>query len=95
MNMNEVNMGEWACKDLRALHIRVKDLDTEDKIPKTIALWRKGCWRRWQKKAGAPIPVEANQEPMDNSIEARVARHLLKFEKLWSVWLGYQTWTPI
>ncbi|KAG0291148.1 hypothetical protein BGZ97_005977 [Linnemannia gamsii] len=85
MNMNEVNMGEWACKDLRALHIRVKDLDTEDKIPKTIALWRKGCWRRWQKKAGAPIPVEANQEPMDNSIEARVARHLLKFEKLWSL----------
>lgn len=31
----------------------------------------------------------------DNSIEGRVARHLLKFEKLSSVWLGYRTWTLV
>ncbi|KAG0286974.1 hypothetical protein BGZ96_009026 [Linnemannia gamsii] len=30
----------------------------------------------------------------DNSIEARVARHLLQFEKLENVWLGYKTWHP-
>ncbi|KAG0273328.1 hypothetical protein BGZ95_010859 [Linnemannia exigua] len=30
----------------------------------------------------------------DLSIEARVARHLLQFEKLENVWLGYKTWHP-
>ncbi|KAF9918371.1 hypothetical protein FBU30_000236 [Linnemannia zychae] len=31
----------------------------------------------------------------DNSIEARVARHLLKFEKLETIWLGYKTWSVL
>ncbi|KAG9062080.1 hypothetical protein KI688_006804 [Linnemannia hyalina] len=31
---------------------------------------------------------------IDHSIEARVARHLLQFEKLENVWLGYKTWHP-
>ncbi|KAF9131641.1 hypothetical protein BGW39_001546 [Mortierella sp. 14UC] len=31
---------------------------------------------------------------IDLSIEARVARHLLQFEKLENVWLGYKTWHP-
>ncbi|KAG0311208.1 hypothetical protein BGZ97_012005 [Linnemannia gamsii] len=30
----------------------------------------------------------------DYSTEARVARHLLQFEKLENVWLGYKTWHP-
>ncbi|KAF9148576.1 hypothetical protein BG015_009670 [Linnemannia schmuckeri] len=30
----------------------------------------------------------------DYSIEARVARHLLQFERLENVWLGYKTWHP-
>ncbi|KAG0202237.1 hypothetical protein BGX33_009816 [Mortierella sp. NVP41] len=95
MDMDVVEMGVWACKDLTTLQIRVKGLDTKDKILKAIALWRAGCWRRWQERAtGVPIVME-EQDKTDLLIEARVARHLLKFEKLWTVWLGYQTWTPI
>ncbi|KAF9134222.1 hypothetical protein BGW39_007693 [Mortierella sp. 14UC] len=94
MKMDDIEMGEWVCKDLTTLKIRIKDLDTKEKILRTIALWRKGCWSRWQEKAGDPVETEM-QEQIDMSIEARVARHLLKFDKLWTVWLGYQTWTPL
>ncbi|KAG0273117.1 hypothetical protein BGZ95_011056 [Linnemannia exigua] len=95
MDMDVVEMGEWTCQDLTTLRIRVKGLDTVDKILKAIALWRAGCWRRWQQKAGTPVQDEVNLEEINMSIEAKVARHLLKFDKLWWVWLGYQTWTPI
>ncbi|KAF9134231.1 hypothetical protein BGW39_007702 [Mortierella sp. 14UC] len=95
MNMDEVESGEWVCKNLKTLRVRIRDLDTREKILKVIALWRKGCWRRWQKQAGVPEETVDEQEETDMSIEARVARHLLKFDKLWKVWLGYQTWSPI
>ncbi|KAK3845514.1 MAG: hypothetical protein J3R72DRAFT_435962 [Linnemannia gamsii] len=95
MSMDDIEMDEWACKGLKTLRIRVKDLDTEEKIVKAIALWRKGCWRRWQEQAGVLVRDEGRLDKTDISIEARVARHLLKFDKLWRVWLGYQTWTPV
>lgn len=100
MDMDVVEQGRWVCNDIRRLRIRIKGLDTKEKILKAIALWRKGCWRRWQEKAGTPVVEEEGEEEKeqgktDLSIEARVARHLLQFEKLWWVWLGYQTWTPI
>ncbi|KAF9908942.1 hypothetical protein EC991_009242 [Linnemannia zychae] len=95
MDMDDVEMDEWVCKDLESLSVRVKGLDTKEKILKVIALWRKGCWRRWQEQAGTPVREEGIFEVTDMSIEARVARHLLKFDKLWWVWLGYQTWTPL
>jgi len=108
MEMDDIEKVEWVCKDLKHLQIRVKGLDTKDKILRTIALWRAGCWRRWQDKAqsnaedppaadadAAVKDVDEQDDPLDFSLEARVARHLLKFEKLWWVWLGYQTWTPI
>ncbi|KAF9134228.1 hypothetical protein BGW39_007699 [Mortierella sp. 14UC] len=94
MDMDDVEMDKWTCKELKTLRIRVKGLDTKEKILKTIALWRKGCWRRWQEQAGTSIGEEGKLDEIDMSIEARVARHLLKFDKLWEVWLGYQTWTP-
>ncbi|KAF9134240.1 hypothetical protein BGW39_007711 [Mortierella sp. 14UC] len=95
MDMDEVEKGEWVCKDLKSLRIRIKGLDTEEKILKAIAMWRKGCWRRWQDRAGTPVGEEGRLDANDMSIEARVARHLLNFDKLWWVWLGYQTWMPI
>ncbi|KAK3845479.1 MAG: hypothetical protein J3R72DRAFT_502094 [Linnemannia gamsii] len=95
MDMDVVEMGTWACNDLKTLRIRVKGLDTVDKILRVIALCRTGCWRRWQEKAGKPVRDEVELVETDMSIEARVTRHLLKFDKLWWVWLGYQTWTPI
>ncbi|KAG0217760.1 hypothetical protein BGX33_009639 [Mortierella sp. NVP41] len=94
MEIGEIEMSEWACKNLRTLRIRIKGLDTKDKILKTIALWRAGCWRHWQKATGDPGSVD-EQGKSNQSIEARVARHLLKFDKLGKVWLGYQTWTPV
>ncbi|KAG0069880.1 hypothetical protein BGZ90_012836 [Linnemannia elongata] len=95
MDMDVVEQGKWACQDLKTLRIRIKGLDTKEKILKAIALWRKGCWRRWRKNAGTLVAAEDEEDENDMSIEARVARHLLKLEKLWWVWLGYQTWTPI
>ncbi|KAG0374020.1 hypothetical protein BGX24_010939 [Mortierella sp. AD032] len=95
MDMDAVEVGKWTCKDLRTLRVRIKDLDTKEKILRAIALWRKGCWRRWREKAGTPVGEEGKLDSTDMSIEARVARHLLQFEQLWWVWLGYQTWSPI
>ncbi|KAK3845517.1 MAG: hypothetical protein J3R72DRAFT_435965 [Linnemannia gamsii] len=95
MDMDVVEVGKWTCKDLHTLRIRIKDLDTREKILKTIALWRKGCWRRWREQAGTPVGEEGKLDEADMSIEARVARHLLQFEQLWWVWLGYQVWSPI
>lgn len=93
MEMDAVERGEWACKDLRLLRVRVKGLDTKDKILKAIELWRAECRRRRKEKAATVMEME--EDVTDLSIEARVARHLLKFEKLSSVWLGYKTWASI
>ncbi|KAG0262966.1 hypothetical protein BGZ95_003913 [Linnemannia exigua] len=107
MDMDVMESAEWVCKDLKKLRIRVKGLDTKEQILRVIALWRAGCWRRWQEKAKRTnaLVVEAEEEEEqeevekqleeDYSIEARVARHLLKFEHLHWVWLGYQSWTSI
>jgi hypothetical protein len=35
-------------------------------------------------------PLDSVNPPDDNSIEAHVARHLLKFESLREVWLGWK-----
>ncbi|KAF9120913.1 hypothetical protein BGX30_002888 [Mortierella sp. GBA39] len=43
----------------------------------------------WNRMATAMALVDN-----DYSIEARVAHHLLQFEKLENVWLGYKTWHP-
>ncbi|KAF9120934.1 hypothetical protein BGW39_010977 [Mortierella sp. 14UC] len=101
MDMDEVEQAEWACKDLKTLRIRVKGLNTKERIFKAIALWRKGCWRRRRVKAvetttiGGSMELLVDQQDMlDYPLEARVARHLLKFQKLENVWLGYQTWSP-
>lgn len=93
MEMDAVERGEWTCKGLRTLRVRVMGLDTKDRILKAIELWRAGCRRRSQEKAGTMMVKE--EDVMDMPIEARVARHLLKFERLSSVWLGYKTWTSI
>ncbi|KAG0217759.1 hypothetical protein BGX33_009638 [Mortierella sp. NVP41] len=94
MDMDEIEKGDWACKNLRTLRIRIKGLNTEDKILMAIAIWRAECRKRWQEKA-REIPVIEDQDMIDMSIEARVARHLLKFEMLWWVWLGYKTWALV
>ncbi|KAF9123104.1 hypothetical protein BGW39_009252 [Mortierella sp. 14UC] len=74
MDMDIVEAQVWACKDLRKLRIRVKGLETQEKILRAIALWRVGCWVRWQGQATGATRVaiaEAEQRlDTDLSIEA-------------------------
>jgi len=87
MNMDDMEKTKWGCHDLEALYIRVQGLDTKEKIDRAIQFWqeervaiRKGQIHGRQEQSVIPAG--------DNSIEARVARHLLKFKKLQQVWLG-------
>ncbi|KAF9149883.1 hypothetical protein BG015_008293 [Linnemannia schmuckeri] len=106
MSIDEVEMGNWACKGLETLSIKIKGLDTKEKICKAIDLRRAGCKKQRQEKENeemeeveeetkkARIPAAVMRlDGMDLSIEARVARHLLKFVELETVWLGYKSWT--
>ncbi|KAF9922118.1 hypothetical protein FBU30_007807 [Linnemannia zychae] len=114
MDMDDIEEGEWVCKDLKKLRIRIKGLDTPETITKAIELWRSGVRERWRmqaiyskgKKTMEKDIKETEEgknneerslikENIDTSIEARVARHLLKFEKLQKVWLGYRTWVIV
>ncbi|KAG0216359.1 hypothetical protein BGX33_000169 [Mortierella sp. NVP41] len=96
LDMDKVVKGEWACKNLSTLRIKVNGLDTKEKIHKTIALRREGRRRRWQEEVGGvPMVMEKEEGEVDLPLEICVARHLLKFDKLWWVWVGEgETWTP-
>ncbi|KAG0283538.1 hypothetical protein BGZ96_012057 [Linnemannia gamsii] len=118
MDMDEVEKGEWACKKLRTLRVRIKGLDTQSSISKALSLWyadlvktSEGSWSVATITEGSMDADEkcgsgegggdggnssssgSSLVSLDKSIEARVARHLLKFEKLETVWLGYKTWS--
>ncbi|KAF9364667.1 hypothetical protein BGX34_000768 [Mortierella sp. NVP85] len=87
MNMDDIEKTRWGCHDLEALYIRVQGLDTKEKIDRAIQLWQEE--RIVIKKGQITGRQELSVIPAgDNSIEARVARHLLKFKKLQWVWLG-------
>jgi hypothetical protein len=74
VEVSEIEKARWVCNDLERLHIRIKGLESKETIDRTVQLWRDG---RNEKKE---IPGD--------TIEERVARHLLQFEKLQEVWLG-------
>lgn len=127
MDMDEVERGEWACKGLKTLRVRIKGLDTKKVISKTLSQWYAGLVKTskasWSTATTNTVTTnstgtEGSQDVdehcgtaegsskgdgsssdgggpdiLDRSIEARVARHLLKFEKLETVWLGYKTWS--
>ncbi|KAF9107574.1 hypothetical protein BGX29_005933 [Mortierella sp. GBA35] len=95
MDMDVVEMGEWKCKALRRLRIRVKGLDTKKKILGAIALWRAGWRAQRLTKPSTDSGVSVLDVQLSSAtIEARVARHLLKLTNLETVWLGCQDWTP-
>ncbi|KAF9930118.1 hypothetical protein FBU30_000868 [Linnemannia zychae] len=98
IDMCDIDDDEWICKDLKDLRMRIRKLNTKERIVKAIELWRSGSRERRKKQAmdsrGGEKKVEI-PDRFDISLEARVARHLLKFEKLEKVWLGYQTWTLV
>jgi hypothetical protein len=106
MDMDEVEKGEWACKNLRTLRVRIKGLDTKKKISKALSQWYADLVTTSERRWSAAKTITEGSMDVDKSyeggssmvasaksIEARVARHLLKFEKLETVWLGYKTWS--
>ncbi|KAF9347894.1 hypothetical protein BGX34_002816 [Mortierella sp. NVP85] len=102
MNMSDIENAKWMCHNLETLFIRIRGLNTKEKIDRAIRLWKRGRpvtvtvtvreTRSKKEKKSAPSGYQSvNAIPQeDNSIEARVARHLLKFRKLRMVWLGWK-----
>jgi hypothetical protein len=94
MHMDDIEKAKWGCHDLERLHIRIQDLNTKEKINRAIRLWKEG--RIAIKKNQSNGELESSLSNLQlinaNSIEARVARHLLKFKKLQEVWLGWKIW---
>ncbi|KAF9994327.1 hypothetical protein BGZ79_000919 [Entomortierella chlamydospora] len=86
MDLDEIEQIPWVCEGLEDLKVRIKGLDTRDMIEGAISKWRVG---RKERGSGDIIEDPVDQ---DQSIEARVARHLLRFKNLSTVWLGSKIW---
>ncbi|KAG0221036.1 hypothetical protein B0O80DRAFT_132535 [Mortierella sp. GBAus27b] len=107
MHMDDVERFSWMCHDLEELHVRIKDLNTEDLIHQALQMWTDGKRLRKSGLGGGDKnkePTTTNALPSDSSsvvdtasqrdvpIDVRVARHLLQFKKLQLVWLGTRVW---
>jgi len=95
MDMEDIEKVKWGCHDLEELHVRVRNLNTKEKIERVIQLWKEGQITARRKEGNGESICSCSRldkviPPSDNSIEARVARHLLKFKKLRKVWLGWK-----
>ncbi|KAG0302046.1 hypothetical protein BGZ98_007829 [Dissophora globulifera] len=82
MDMDHVEEEEWACKGLQQLRVRFKDLNTQEKVATALQLWTEGR----NKSGGDGDDLTHGEHETD--LQMRVARHLLKFKRLHSVWLG-------
>ncbi|KAF9925688.1 hypothetical protein BGZ65_007616, partial [Modicella reniformis] len=97
MNIDDIEDATWECYNLETLHIRVRGLNTKEKIDRAIQLWTEGRIANRKKQTNdKKRPTLCDSQlcivipRVDNSIEARVARHLLQFKKLRNVWLGWK-----
>ncbi|KAK3827980.1 MAG: hypothetical protein J3Q66DRAFT_321559, partial [Benniella sp.] len=99
MDMNDIENATWGCKHLEVLYVRIKDLNTKEKIDRAIQLWKEGRSitvigkiriKEEETSASSSPQSVIDIPPEDNSVEARVARHLLKFKDLQRVWLGWK-----
>ncbi|KAI8595640.1 hypothetical protein EDD21DRAFT_390677 [Dissophora ornata] len=104
MDMDFVEEKEWACRGLQQLRVRIRSLDTEEKVNRAHQLWVEGIMKKNKNVEEEEQEKRTGQEEGNNeltespangiketSIEERVARHLLKFDQLKSVWLGTRT----
>ncbi|KAG0371196.1 hypothetical protein BGZ54_008936, partial [Gamsiella multidivaricata] len=97
MEMDHVEESEWACKQLQQLRVRIRGLDTKEKVNRALELWREGMEKDetdLMDEEGKEVVDGSNESHVkkeDTSIEARVAKHLLKFDELKEVWLGTRT----
>ena len=61
MDRDVDKQGEWVCKNLSTLPVRIEDPDTKDNILKAVTLWRVEYRSQWQKKmTGATTVAEEN-----------------------------------
>ncbi|KAF8922876.1 hypothetical protein BGZ58_003630 [Dissophora ornata] len=104
MDMDFVEEKEWVCRGLQQLRVRIRSLDTEEKVNRAHQLWVEGIMKKNKNVEEEEQEKRTGQEEGNNeltespangiketSIEERVARHLLKFDQLESVWLGTRT----
>ncbi|KAG0248706.1 hypothetical protein BG011_009989 [Mortierella polycephala] len=95
MDIDHVEESEWACKQLRSLRVRIRGLDTEGKVDRALQLWlqerrkKNGMDKKKWKETKEDVANEFVSSQV--SVEERVARHLLTFDKLEEVWLGTRT----
>ncbi|KAG0302511.1 hypothetical protein BGZ98_007436 [Dissophora globulifera] len=83
MTMDQIERNGWSCDNLEVFWTRIKGMETKEQIHRATQLWHDA---RQQQKYGDLASCVIDVQ--DESIEARVARHLLKFPKLREVWLG-------
>ncbi|KAF9081213.1 hypothetical protein BGX27_005022, partial [Mortierella sp. AM989] len=92
MDMDRVEESDWICDGIEEIRTRIRGLDTKEKIDRALQLWVDG--RKVKNKmnitAGDKKSIQ-EEVVVDTSIESRVAKHLLKFDNLSSVWLGTRT----
>jgi len=105
MDMDGISKSKWSCKNLESLFIRIRGLDTKESIDEALQLWTEGVAKRESMKkldatsGGLDFAKMCLQDPgvlgqaLQDPLEERVARHLLQFEKLHTVWLGHKVTT--
>ncbi|KAF9429396.1 hypothetical protein BGZ76_001360 [Entomortierella beljakovae] len=105
MDMDEVEDGQWVCRNLKDHKVGIKGLDTIEKINATIDKYREGrrlmLGTESESKESKSTESESKEsestesddtELPDDPIEVRVARHLLQFDNLETIWLGTKIW---
>ncbi|KAF9099037.1 hypothetical protein BGX27_000672, partial [Mortierella sp. AM989] len=103
MDMDDGGMANWSCRFLSVLHIRIRGLDTKEKIKRAIQLWEEKKRKKKEKDREKPADGSDDQYSGDDydydystfstlsenlSIEERVANHLFRHKSLREVWLG-------
>jgi len=97
MDMDDVDRIPWGCLNLETLHVRVKGLNSNELVNRALQMWVDGKRTRSSMKdknmnSKTVSGHSANDPKKDVPIDVRVARHLLRFEKLKYVWLGTKIW---
>ncbi|KAK3828034.1 MAG: hypothetical protein J3Q66DRAFT_363216 [Benniella sp.] len=90
MDMDDVDRIPWVCHDLETLYVRVKGLNSNELVNRALQMWIDGKRTRssMKDKNMNSKTGSKHDSSRDVPIDVRVARHLLRFEKLKCVWLG-------
>lgn len=90
MDMDDIEKKTWSCSHLEELFIRIRGLDTKDMIKRAMELWINARRRKSGKDSHEGNHQREELALVGYSLEERVSRHLLRFDKLQRVWLGHK-----